>query len=158
MMTPRLPFSDVLELASLTLATSSPEGEPHAATVYFACEPHLIFYFLSAPTSQHSRDLAMNPRAAITVDSPVPHWQEICGLQMRGSAVEVATVAQKVAAWARFLVKFPYVQGLESEVLKNRWYAFSPEWVRWIDNRIRFGYKQEWSGDELRRLIEDHRS
>lgn len=153
-----LPFEGALELSSLTLATSSPEGEPHAATVYFVYDPHLVFYFLSAPTSQHSRDLAANPKAAITVDAPVPHWQEICGLQMRGSVMEIVTAAQKLAAWARFLVKFPYVKGLESEVLKNRWYAFSPEWVRWTDNRIRFGYKQEWSGEKLRRLIEDHRS
>jgi uncharacterized protein YhbP (UPF0306 family) len=151
-MSGRLPFSDLLELPALTLATSGPAGEPHAASVYFVCDDHLTFYFLSAPHSQHSRDLALCPSAAITVDPAVERWQDIRGLQMRGLASEVTSRAQVVVAWARYLAKFPYVKGLESEVLKNRWHAFSPQWVRWIDNRVRFGHKQEWSGDALRQL------
>jgi uncharacterized protein len=146
----RLPFADLLELPALTLATASLDKVPHAATVYFVCDDRLTLFFVSAPYSQHSRDLAQNSSAAITLYPPAHSWQEIRGLQMRGQATEVDSATQVVVAWARYLAKFPYVKGLESEVLKNRWYAFSPEWVRWIDNRIRFGHKQEWSGDELR--------
>jgi len=103
----RLPFADLLELSSLTLATSSLGGEPHAATVYFVCDGHLIFYCLSASNSQHSRDLAANPCAALTLDWPTPRWQDIRGLQMRGRVRKVTPGAQKAAAWVRFLVKFP---------------------------------------------------
>jgi uncharacterized protein YhbP (UPF0306 family) len=156
-MGPRLPFAELLELSSLTLATASLGGEPHAATVYFVCDDRLIFYFLSAPNSQHSCDLAANPCAALTLDLPAPRWQDIRGLQVRGKVREVTSGAQQAAAWVRFLVKFPNVRDLETEVLKNRWYAFSPEWVRWIDNHIRFGHKQEWAGDGLLSLTGEQR-
>ena len=148
-----LPFAELLALPALTLATVSPSGEPHAASVYFACDEKLAFYFLSAASSQHSRDLAAQPAAALTLEPFTPRWQEICGLQLRGMASELTAPLQQAAAWARYLRKFPYVKDLQLEVLKNRWYAFTPHWLRWIDNRVRFGYKMEWSGAELSRLI-----
>ena len=148
----RLPFADLLDLPALTLATSSPEGAPHAATVYFVCDDRLTFYFFSAPHSQHIQDLVQNPAAALTLDWPAGRWQEIRGLQLRGTVREVDSPVQAAAALARYLAKFPYVRGLEREILKNRWYTFSPEWLRWIDNRIRFGHKQEWSGAALEGL------
>ena len=156
-MQPRLYFDDLLELSSLTLATTSQSGEPHAATVYFVCDDHLIFYFLSMPNSQHICDLATNPFAAITLDLATPRWQDIRGLQVRGRVREITSSTQKTVAWLRFLGKFPYVKDLELEVLKNRWYAFSPMWMRLIDNRVKLGYKQEWAGDELLRLIDEYK-
>ena len=149
-----LPFAEVLELPALSLATVSAAGEPHAATVYFVCDPRtLALYFLSSPGSQHSLDLAAQPAAAVTIDPLAARWQEIRGLQLRGTVQELRQPGQQAAALARYLFKFPYVKDLQLEVLKNRWYAFAPVWLRWTDNRVRFGYKQEWSGEVLQRLI-----
>ena len=125
---------------------------PHAATVYFVADEHLNLYFLSATSSQHVQDLAVNPLAAVTIEPLVDGWQEIRGLQMRGKVTELPNGFQSVAGWARYLAKFPYVKNLEIEVLKNRFYAFKPDWIRLVDNRVRFGYKQEWSGPELQHL------
>jgi uncharacterized protein YhbP (UPF0306 family) len=147
-----LPFLDLLNLPSMTISTSTPQAVPHAATVYFVADDRLSLYFLSAPSSQHVRDLAVNPIAAITIDPLVERWQEIRGLQMRGRVAEVPNGFQSVTGWARYVAKFPYVKNLEIELLKNRFYAFKPDWIRLVDNRVRFGYKQEWSGDELLRL------
>jgi uncharacterized protein YhbP (UPF0306 family) len=150
----KLPFADLLDLPSMTICTSTPLAVPHAATVYFVAGDHLNLYFLSAPSSQHVRDLAVNPVAAVAIDPLVEKWQEIRGLQMRGKVTEIPNGFQSVAGWARFVAKFPYVKNLEIEVLKNRFYAFKPDWIRLVDNRVRFGYKQEWSGDELVQLCE----
>ncbi|MDR3573527.1 MAG: pyridoxamine 5'-phosphate oxidase family protein [Anaerolineaceae bacterium] len=147
-----LPFSDLLDLPSMTICTSTPQGVPHAASVYFVADDRLSLYFLSAASSQHVQDVALNPLAAVTIEPLVDRWQEIRGLQMRGTIAEIPNGFQSVAGWARYLAKFPYVKNFEIEVLKNRFYAFKPGWVRLVDNRLRFGYKQEWSGDELLRL------
>ena len=138
----------------MTICTAAPPAIPHAASVYFVADDHLSLYFLSATSSQHVRDLALNPLAAVTIEPLVERWQEIRGLQMRGSAAEIPNGFQSAAGWARFAAKFPYVKNLEIEVLKNRFYAFKPDWIRLVDNRVRFGYKQEWSGAELLRLCE----
>jgi uncharacterized protein YhbP (UPF0306 family) len=148
------PFLDLLNLPSMTICTASLPAVPHAASVYFVADEHLSLYFLSAPSSQHVEDLAINPLAALTIEPLVEKWQEIRGLQLRGRVTEVPNGFQSVAGWTRYLSKFPYVKNLEIEVLKNRFYAFKPDWIRLIDNRVRFGYKQEWTGDELLRLCE----
>jgi len=155
-----LPFLDLLNSPSMTICTSTSQAVPHAAMVYFVADDRLNLYFLSAPSSQHVQDLAANPLAAITIDPlaegslRVEGWQEIHGLQMRGRVTEVPNGFQSVTDWVRYVAKFPYVKNLAIEVLKNRFYAFKPDWIRLVDNRVRFGYKQEWSGDELLRLCE----
>jgi uncharacterized protein YhbP (UPF0306 family) len=148
----------LLDLSALTIATSSPEGNPHAATVYFVCDAGLIFYFLSARTSQHVGDLVVNSLAAITLFPLVPTWQEIRGLQMRGRVTEITSATQQTVARTRYQAKFPFLKDLDSEYIENLWWSFTPDWVRWTDNRLGFGFKQEWSGHDLHRLIEDRPS
>jgi len=138
----------------MTICTSTRQALPHAASVYFVADDHLSLYFLSAPASQHARDLAENPLAAVTIAPLAERWQEIRGLQMRGQVAEIPNGFQSLAGWARYLAKFPYVENFEIEVLKNRFYAFKPDWIRLVDNRVRFGYKQEWSGPDLMKLCE----
>jgi len=154
-MNTKLPFLDLLDLPSMSLCTTGPQAEPHAAAVYFVADDQLCLYFLSAPSSQHIRDVAQNPLAAVTIEPVVKRWQEIHGLQLRGKVLEIPNGFQSLAGWARYLAKFPYVKDFDIEVLKNRFYAFKPDWIRLVDNRVRFGYKQEWSGDEILHLCEN---
>ncbi len=149
-----LPFAELLTLYSLTIATVSQNGQPHAAAVYFVNDNQLNFYFISKPDSQHCLDLAANLLAAISISSPLSNWQNINGLQMRGKITEIVSIQQKLKAETLYQEKFPFVKTLQNEVAKNRWYVFSPEWLRWIDNRIHFGHKQEWFGNELIQLYE----
>ena len=95
-----LPFTDLLNLPSMTICTAAPPAIPHAASVYFVADDHLSLYFLSATSSQHVRDLALNPLAAVTIEPLVERWQEIRGLQMRGSAAEIPNGFQSAAGWA----------------------------------------------------------
>ena len=89
---------------------------PHAASVYFVADEHLSLYFLSATSSQHVQDLALNPLAALTIEPLVARWQEIRGLQLRGKVSQIPNGFQSLASWARYLAKFPYVKILNRSV------------------------------------------
>ncbi len=145
---------DIWAVPTMSLATIGSDGEPHAADVYFSTlgdsDSARTLYFFSDAHSQHSMDLAVNPRAAVTIHPQGGHpqvagWQEIRGVQMRGQVCVVEPGTAWDAAWAGYLVKFPFASALKDIVARNTLYAFRPDWVRRIDNRRGFGYKEEWT-------------
>jgi uncharacterized protein YhbP (UPF0306 family) len=129
----------------MSLATVSTTGEPHAAAVYFVSDQALQLYFFSDPDSQHGRDVAQNPRAAVSIFPECEGWQDIRGVQMRGQVHGVMPGDQWERAWQRYLDKFPFVKELKAVVAQNALYVFSPHWIRLIDNRRGFGFKEEWT-------------
>jgi uncharacterized protein len=138
------PFQELLSLHTLTLATQGAEG-PHAAPVFFAADDDLRLYFFSDPASQHSRHLAKDGRAAIAIYPPSQDWREIRGLQMQGQVQQIESGPQWDQGWACYRAKFPFVDSLKAIVAQNALYAFNPHWIRLVDNRRGFGFKQEWT-------------
>jgi len=136
--------SELLQLATMTLATTGEECEAHAAAVYFAAGADLTLYFFSAAESQHSQDLVRRPQAAVAIYPEVSGWQAIRGLQLRGLVALVPPGTEWQIAWELYARKFPFVKGLKSIVANNALYAFTPRWLRLVDNRRGFGFKQEW--------------
>jgi uncharacterized protein YhbP (UPF0306 family) len=104
---------------------------------------HLVFF--SDLNSQHGQDLAANPRAAAAIYPEGRSWQDIRGLQLRGAVWRVTQKPEWEAAWASYSAKFPFVSLLKEIVARNTLYAFRPHWVRLVDNRRGFGFKQEWT-------------
>ena len=92
----------------MTLATGGPDG-PWAADVYFA-ERDFALYFLSSARSRHARELAAQPRCAVTVHpAPPTSWQQITGLQLSGQA-RALTGTEAARAIATYLRKFPFAK------------------------------------------------
>jgi uncharacterized protein YhbP (UPF0306 family) len=137
-------FPDLLALSTMTLATSDANGLPHAAPVYFAADQALHLYFFSDPASLHSRHLADNPRAAGAIYPECHDWRDILGLQLHGEVHSVPPGPEWDVAWELYAAKFPFVSELRIVVEKNVLYALTPVWVRLVDNRRSFGFKQEW--------------
>lgn len=139
-------YSEFLNLTTMSLATSNPAGEPHAAAVYFASHesPRLELFFFSSANSRHARDLALNPQAAVAIYPQVFDWQEICGLQLRGRVERVPAGTPWEQAWITYQEKFPFTKNLREIIDRNTLYVFNPSWMRLIDNRVYFGYIQEW--------------
>jgi flavin prenyltransferase len=143
---PEIGVNELWDLPAMTLATVGENGDPHAATVYFAAdESRQNLFFFSAPGSQHSQDLQANPRAAAAIHPLVEGWQKIRGLQLRGQAHPIPLGEEWERAWACYLVKFPFTGELQEVIARNTLYTFRPDWVRWIDNRRGFGHKEEWT-------------
>jgi len=128
---------------AFTLATAGAAGEPMAAAVYFAYTPPLEFCFLSAPDTQPGRNLARDPRAAVTLFPPSCAWQEIRGAPRHGTAQRVDG-AQRERGWQVYRARFPFVGELQAALAGTQLHLFRPNWARVVDNRIGFGHKQEW--------------
>ncbi len=137
------PPGEFLALPALTLATGGADGAPHAATVYFAAGPGGGLYFFSEPDSQHIRDLQANPQAAAAIHPLVSGYLDIRGLQIRGVVQAVPPGEEWEAGWQAYQAKFPFVAGLKELVAQNTLYVLRPGWIRLVDNRRGFGYKEE---------------
>ena len=140
-------INELLQLSTLTLATIGLDGQPHATPVYFVGmgESGLHFYFFSDPASQHARDLERCPQAGVAIYPECSAWQDIRGLQMHGTVRSVSAGAEWEYAWMVYQAKFPFVSAFREVVAGNTLYTFEPRWLRLLDNRHGFGYKEEWS-------------
>lgn len=144
-------LGELLGVSTMTLATVGSSGEPHAAMVYFVAPihmdvnfPSISMYYFSNQNSQHSYDLQEIPQAAATIYPLCRDWQDIRGLQLRGRVRCVPRDAEWDVAWRFYALKFPFAKDLKTIVAQNEMYVFEPGWVRLIDNRRGFGFKQEW--------------
>jgi uncharacterized protein YhbP (UPF0306 family) len=142
-------LEELLNLTTMTIATVGIGCEPHSAAVYFACDDQLNMYFFSDSKSQHAQDTANEVLAAVTVHPDRNRWQDIHGLQMRGAITVVQSQTKWQEAWKLYLVKFPFAADLEQLVAINQLYVFNPQWIRLVDNRRGFGFKQEWGRSDL---------
>ena len=148
-------IEELLHLTTMTIATIGMDGEPHAAAVYYACDDQINFYFFSDAESQHALDITNEPRAAITVNGERGGWQEIHGLQMRGVTTAVQSKSEWQGAWDLYQTKFPFVSNLQEIIVINQLYVFKPHWIRLIDNRKGFGFKQEWGQNPAEKMVAD---
>jgi len=71
------------------LGTAHPDSHPRVSPVYFNHHEHRSFYWVSSPDSQHSRNIAAEPRVnAVVFDSSTPP-PESRAVYLTGTAVEV---------------------------------------------------------------------
>lgn len=86
------------------VVTASAEGRPHSLPVWGVWLPDTDrFFFSCSPNSRKARNLAANPRCAVTVDDTV----ECVSVEGRGRAVDPAADAALVdAAVAAYLAKY----------------------------------------------------
>ena len=144
------------EIGTLTLATTSDEGDPWAATVFFTADKHFNLYFVSDHRTQHGRDIAANQRAAATINPDCDNWHEVCGLQVSGS-VDIVEGAERAKALLLYFKKFPQIDALfqspkgeHEETIASRlkaanFYCIRPDKIRVIDNAKGFGYRVEFA-------------
>jgi uncharacterized protein YhbP (UPF0306 family) len=130
------------DCSTLVLATTAPNGQPQAASLFFAAGDDLRLYWTSSPTSRHSQNLARDPRAAVTVSAQTWAWTEIVGVQMEGEAMVVGEGARQTA-WDLFSSKFNFAAEFQAEIARSNFYVFTPHWARLIDNSQGFGHKEE---------------
>lgn len=136
-----------------SLATIGSDGV-WAASVFYASDDDLRLIFVTDPSTRHGRNLAAGGTVAATINADVSDWREIRGLQLEGTAAVVPS-AERDEAWRAYLSKFGAVQRmLESPAddderrigLKLRTiplWRIEPKRMRLLDNRVRFGWKEE---------------
>jgi len=131
------------EQSTLVLATRGKEGNPQTAPLFYVSNQDLKLYFLSKPDSDHAKNIFKDPNVAVSIFFETANWQEIRGLQLEGTAAMIISTDERKAAMALFSSKFPFVVDMAARVSSSEWYGVSPNWLRWIDNRRRFGERRE---------------
>ncbi len=129
-----------------SLATVDEDGAPHAANIQYANDHGLRLFWVSSRQTAHSRHLDHDDRVAVTVYGHDDRAPYIHGLQMHGTAELVIDEGDCRHAWQLFAAKFPFVADDEDYrrlVGRHSFYCMTPNWLRWIDNRVRFGYRVE---------------
>ena len=138
--------------STMTLATAD-NGDPWAAPVYYAYHKR-GFYFFSDPAARHSREALAGGRTASAIFASAATWQDILGLQMSGGVEHVSGNLEAIAAVGAYLKKFPFTReffspgdlldpAAFSKRFKVKLYRFKPSLVYYMDNSIRFGFRQE---------------
>jgi uncharacterized protein YhbP (UPF0306 family) len=119
------------EQKTLTLATATPSGVPHAATLLFVNDgPNL--YFWSRPNTTTTRQVEQNPVVSFAIDSYSDDLRQTRGVQGRGecnvilSGEEIARVADL------FGQKFPDLS--PGATMSISFFRISPSDIEFIDN------------------------
>lgn len=137
--------------STMTLATAS-QNEAWAAPVYYVYHKS-GFYFFSSPTSRHVTESRSSGNAASTIFTAASSWQEIRGLQMSGT-VHISRGLDALTAVSAYLKKFPFTRNffsptdrIDPEAFSKqfnvRLYRFRPSLIYYLDNSIRFGFREE---------------
>jgi uncharacterized protein YhbP (UPF0306 family) len=132
------------EQTTLALATTALDGSPHLAPLFYYAGDGLVLYWLSSASSKHSRDLARDPRAAVTVYRPASGWREIRGVQMRGVAEVVTDRSERRRVVDAYCERFQLGVLFRPRIARSRLYRFRPAWARYLDNSVRLGYKVDF--------------
>jgi len=137
--------------STMALATAQ-KDTAWAAPVYYAFHQG-GFYFFSAPDARHILEALENTQAAATIYPFVSSWQDIRGIQMSGRIQKVGPGLRAVQALRVYMEKYPFTReffepGLELDLenfvkrFRVRLYRFDPKQVFYLDNKIRFGFRE----------------
>jgi uncharacterized protein YhbP (UPF0306 family) len=126
----------------MSLATIDADGAPHAANVYFVVDDQLDLLYVSDTRSAHALHTAKRPVVAATIYPHVDEVQEIRGVQLRGEVHPIAS-AEWANVWGSYKARFPFVEMFEQLVREQQFYRLRPHWLRYIDNRVQFGFRRE---------------
>lgn len=129
-----------------SLATTDTCSLPHAANIQFFSDDDCCLYFLSSEKSLHARHVAQQHLVAVSVYDHDDRPQMIRGVQMHGRCIAVVSQMRREMLLSLYGAKFPIATDPSFIQIVNRQTLFEiqPTWVRWIDNRVQFGFKLEW--------------
>jgi len=128
---------------TLALATFDEQGEASVAPLFYIVDEQLSIFWLSSPSSLHSRNIERTPRAAATVYRQTESWKDICGVQMRGFAETVTEPSRRAALVKIYRERFQLGAVFLPAISQCSLYEFRPDFFRYIDNSLGFGYKFE---------------
>jgi uncharacterized protein YhbP (UPF0306 family) len=134
-MAPELPQAVLDYLGSentLTLATASADGMPHASTFMYVNDG-LTLYFWARPTSTTARHLQGNPRVSFTIDEYVKDWNKAKGIQGAGESQLVSSGDEVARAVGLFADKFP-TPSSGASTTNITFFRIAPTSLQFIDN------------------------
>src|SRR5215471_7594641 len=116
---------------TLTLATASADGVPHASTFMYVNDDTTL-YIWAKPTSTTAQHLQSNPRVSFAIDEYVDDWNKAKGIQGDGQCQPV-TGDDMATAVGLFGDKFPSSSSGASTT-SIMFFKITPTAMQFIDN------------------------
>lgn len=138
--------------STMALATAN-KDIPWAAPVYYVFYKSAFFFF-SDPESRHIKEAVEGKQVSATIYPLADTWKGIRGIQMSGHIKIVKPGLTAIQAVRAYIDKFPFTreffkpgQALDLESFRKqfrvRLYRLVPRLVYYLDNQIRFGFREE---------------
>jgi hypothetical protein len=137
--TPQQLFEFLREHQVLTLAVAG----PYAAAVFYCVDTKLNLYFVTDPKTRHGAALLRGTTVAGTIQRDRQRWQEIRGVQFTGTCRRL-TGASRVTGMKLYRQRFAS-RGTNKLLADAALWKITPDWMRLIDNGVKFGHRSEWS-------------
>ncbi|MEW5725147.1 MAG: pyridoxamine 5'-phosphate oxidase family protein [Thermodesulfobacteriota bacterium] len=148
----RLALELIQQTTTMTLATTDGQGA-WAAPVYYVYY-QAVFYFFSSPDSRHIQEAGLHQAVSAALYPPADSWSDIRGIQMSGKIRLTPYGLHSMKIIQAYLKKYPFTTeffrpgdvldlGAFAHRFKVRLYGFEPRLVYYLDNKIRFGFRQE---------------
>lgn len=116
---------------TVTVATASRAGIPHAATMIYASDgPEL--YFCTRPDSTTASHIEQNPLVSFAIDDYSADWRQIRGVQGSGEVYVVLSPEAIASATDLFRAKFPTLTDVRARNLSI--FRISPTSLQYIEN------------------------
>ena len=138
--------------STMTLATA--QGDTAwAAPVYYVFYKSAFFFF-SDPASRHIVEAMESGQASAAIYPYADTWKGIQGIQMSGRISQLGPGLAAVQAVGAYVKKFPFTSdffengqalNLDNFIkrFKVRFYSLEPRLVYYLDNQIKFGFREE---------------
>jgi uncharacterized protein YhbP (UPF0306 family) len=117
--------------ATLTLATATRTGVPHAATMVYVADG-ITLYFCTRPDSTTARNVAQNPAVAFTVDEYSKDWSQTRGVQGSGECQILLSAGDIKRVVGLFRQRFSFLS--ETSTANLSMYRIVPAELKFIDN------------------------
>lgn len=118
--------------STLTLATASPSGVPHASTFLYVNDGPAL-YFWTKPGTTTATQIQQNPLVAFAIDSYAADLRETKGVQGTGECSVVLNGEQIARAADLFGQKFPDLS--PGNTMSISFFRIAPTELEFIDNR-----------------------
>jgi Pyridoxamine 5'-phosphate oxidase len=129
---------------TVTLATASLDGQPHASTFMYVNDG-LSIYFWARPTSTTAKHIQANPRVSFAIDEFVDDWNKAKGIQGDGEGQLVSDGGEVVKIVGLFADRFTSPSAGASTT-NITFFRITPKQLQFIDNE---GHRVSFGGDEF---------
>ena len=124
----------------ISLDTSDKKGNLWSASVYFASDKDLNFYFMSSSSTVHCRNIKNNPNVSFTIaDSNQRPQDDKFGVQVAGTCKHIYNLPEIIKIlkiWNIKFVKKP-VPPLKSMKLDSPFYRITPQKMKIYDSKAK---------------------
>lgn len=142
----------ITSVSTMTLATCDRET-PWAAPVYYVFQSSR-FYFFSKPDTRHIHEALSSGNVSAAIHAYADSWEGIRGLQMAGTIKKSGVGLKAMNALRAYLKKYAFSKeffkdGQKMDLdgfahrFKVNFYYFKPTLTYYIDNQIRFAFREE---------------